>query len=84
VSVRDAKPEARLKLLIRFRSKQFALCAPIEGQTGVVHHPVRGELRRMPAVQDRRDNVGGEEGEPDETRNVGTADPLLCGDLSQG
>jgi hypothetical protein len=38
----------------------------------------------MPAVQDSRDNVGGEKGEPDETRNVRPDDPLLYGDLSQG
>ena len=37
----------------------------------------------MPAVQDCRDNVGGEEGEPDETRNVRPDDPLLCGDLDE-
>jgi hypothetical protein len=38
----------------------------------------------MPAAENRRDHVGCEEGEPDETREVGTADPLLRGDLSQG
>jgi hypothetical protein len=65
-------------------AEEFALRAPIQGQAGIVHQPVRGELRRMPAVQDRRDHVRGEEGEPDQTRNVGTDDPLLCGDLSQG
>jgi hypothetical protein len=66
------------------RAKQFALCSPIEGQASVVHQPVRGELWRMPAVQDSRDNVGGEKGEPDETRKVRPDDPLLYGDLSQG
>jgi len=38
----------------------------------------------MPTAQDRRDNVGGEEGEPDETGDVRTADPLLRSDLFQG
>ena len=46
---------------MRLRAEQFALRAPIEGQPGVIHQPVRGELRRMPAVQDRRDEVGSEE-----------------------
>ena len=68
----------------RFKSRAVRAVRPIEGQAGVIHQPVRGELCRMPAVQDRRDNVGGEEGEPDETRDVGTDDPLLRGDLSQG
>ena len=66
------------------RAEQFALCLPLKGQAGVFHQPVRGELCRMPAVEDRRDNVGCEEGEPDEARDVGTDDPLLRGDLSQG
>ena len=47
-----------------------ALRSPIEGQTGIIHQPVCGELWRMSTAQDRGDNVGCEEGEPDETRNV--------------
>ena len=64
--------------------EQFALRAPIEGQPGVIHQPVRGELRRMPAIQDRRDEVGSKEGKPQEPRNVGTANSLLCSYLLQG
>ncbi len=66
---------------MRFKREEFALCPPVKGQASIVHKPVCGELRRMPSIQDRRDNVGCEEGEPKETRNIGTADPLLCRDL---
>ena len=64
-SGRDAKPETRLnrELLMRFKSRAVRAVPPVEGQTGIVHQPVRGELWWMSAVQDRRDNVGGEEGE---------------------
>ena len=65
-------------------TEQLALGLPLEGQAGVFHQPVRGELCRMPAIEDRRDYIGCEEGEPDEARDVGTDDPLLRGDLSQG
>jgi hypothetical protein len=65
-------------------SKLLALGLPREGQAGVFHQPVRGERNRLPAVQDRRDNVGCEEGEPDEARDVGTDDPFLRGNLSEG
>ena len=51
-------------LLMRLRAEEFALCGPIERQAGIVHQPVGGELWRMPSIQDRRDNVGSEEGEP--------------------
>ena len=65
-------------------SKLLTLGLPREGKTGVFHQPVRGERSRLPAVQDRRDNVGREEGEPDEARDVGTDDPFLRGDFSEG
>lgn len=65
-------------------TEQFALRLPCEGQASVFHQPVRGELCRMPPVEDRRDHIGCEEGEPDDARDVGTDDPLLRGDLSQG
>src|SRR6476659_673915 len=65
-------------------TEQLALRLPLEGQAGVFHQPVRGELGRLPAIEDRRDNVGCEEREPDEARNVGTYDPFLSGDLFQG
>ena len=29
---------------MRLRAEQLALCAPIEGQPGVIHQPARGEL----------------------------------------
>ena len=57
--------------------EQLALRLPLEWQAGVFHQPVRGELCGMPAVEDRRDHIGCEEGEPDEARDVGTDDPLL-------
>ena len=65
-------------------SEQLALGLPREGKAGVFHQPVRGKRSRLPAIQDRRDNVGREEREPDEARDVRTADPLLGGDLSKG
>ena len=68
---------------MRFKSKEFALCGPIQRQAGIVPQPVGGERWRMPSVQDRRDDVGGEEGQPQEAGHVGTADPLFCGNLFQ-
>jgi hypothetical protein len=63
VSGRDAKPETRLNrgLLMRFKSR--AVRSAIEGQPGIIHQPVCGELWRMSAAQDRGDNVGGQEGD---------------------
>ena len=49
---------------MRLRAEQLALCTPIEGQAGIVHQPIGGELGRMLAARDCRDDVGSEEGEP--------------------
>jgi hypothetical protein len=46
------------------RAEDLALCGPIERQAGIVHQPIGGELWRLSSGQDRRDNVGSEEGEP--------------------
>jgi hypothetical protein len=70
-------------LSMRFLAEEFALRSPVERQTGIIHQPVGGELRRVPSVQDRPYGVGGEEGQPQEAGHVGTADPLFCGNLFQ-
>jgi hypothetical protein len=46
------------------RAEESALCGPIEGQASIVHQSVGGELWSMLSVQDRRDDVGSEEGKP--------------------
>ena len=44
-------------LLMRLRAEEFALRSPVERQAGIIYQPVGRELRRMPSVQDRRDDA---------------------------
>jgi hypothetical protein len=47
------------RLSMRFKAEELALCEPIQRQARIVHQTVGTEMRRVPPVQDLRDNVGG-------------------------
>ena len=64
-------------------AQNLALFGPVERQVLPLSQPARGELRRLLAFQDGRDDIGREEAEAEKTRDVGADDVFLLGNLLQ-
>jgi len=64
-------------------AQNLALFGPVERQVLPLSQPARGELRRLLAFQDGRDDIGREEGEAEKARDVGADDVFLFGNLFQ-
>ena len=64
-------------------AQNLALFAPVERQVLPLSPPARGELRRLLAFQDGRDDIGREERKAEKTRDVGADDVFLLGNLLQ-
>ncbi len=64
-------------------AQNIALFGPVERQVLPLRQPARGELRRLFAFQDGRNDIGREEGEAEKARDVGADDVFLLGNLFQ-
>src|SRR5207237_8790417 len=60
--------------------EQFVLLGPVQRQVEF-GHPRRSELDRLPALQDRLDQLRAQEGEAYETANVAPANAVTLGQL---
>jgi len=67
------------------KSEQGSLLSPVSRQPRCSLHQRRGlELPRLPTVDDRRDDVGGQPGQPEERVDVGSRHSFLAGDVLNG
>src|SRR5437870_7303100 len=62
--------------------QQAALVGPVERQIEF-GETCRGEFDRLPAVQDRLDQLGAEKGEVDEAPDIATCDTIALGQFPQ-
>ena len=60
------------------------LAWPSLGKPGLAYHMLGGELRRLTAAEDRADDIGGEEAEPEDPGEVGRADTGIARQLGDG
>ena len=75
---------ARVEKIALSETQRGSLVAPIEWKTRVDHQLTGGEVGGLFSRQDRSDDIGGEEGQPRETRCVRGVDILFASDVLQG